>query len=338
MTLQKDRSVRSSTSQNTYVLYHKGCSDGICASWAAWRQFKEDAIYIPVEYGKPVPDMDLNPETQIFIVDFSYPLKTLIDLSQRCKQVQVIDHHRSAYDNFYKDLYQRSNFFNEDKLKKDPESTGCICYALGLEMPIFDLSKSGALLAWEYFHPDTDVPDIVKYVSDRDLWQFKYAATKAAMEGVYFSGAIDHYEYWDQLCDNPLAMEECIAQGNNILVYKSKTIEQSRKPGKYKIIEEDGSRICVFNCNNFIDETCEAFYLDPQLNVDYCIAYYFRDVGTVKLSLRAPVGTGIDLIPIAEYWGGGGHPTSCGAALDFTRSLEFLTWVNSGVKNTAECN
>ena len=43
---------------------------------------------------------------------------------------------------------------------------------------IHDNNKSGALLAWEYFHPGTDVPMLIQHIDDRDRWQFKLDGSK----------------------------------------------------------------------------------------------------------------------------------------------------------------
>ena len=35
---------------------------------------------------------------------------------------------------------------------------------------VFDMQKSGAMLAWDYFFPAQEAPEIVRYVQDRDIW------------------------------------------------------------------------------------------------------------------------------------------------------------------------
>ena len=38
---------------------------------------------------------------------------------------------------------------------------------------IFNMNKSGAVLAWEYFFPDEEVPLLFLYIQDRDIWTKK---------------------------------------------------------------------------------------------------------------------------------------------------------------------
>lgn len=125
-----------------HVLYHANCYDGFGAAFAAWKKFGDQAEYIPVSYGQDAPFI-LESEG-IFIIDFSYPINTLNNLSQ-IAPVVVLDHHKTA----------------EEALSPH----------VGKDNPkiIFDMNKSGALLAWEYFHPETPVPLLIKHISDRDL-------------------------------------------------------------------------------------------------------------------------------------------------------------------------
>ena len=109
-----------------YVLYHKNCMDGKGAAYAAWKKFGESAKYIEVNYGEPVPEM--TDASEIYILDFSYPKDVLYKMAETAKVV-VLDHHKTA--------------------QADLE---------GVEFAKFDMTKSGAVLAWEYFHPNSPTP------------------------------------------------------------------------------------------------------------------------------------------------------------------------------------
>jgi oligoribonuclease NrnB/cAMP/cGMP phosphodiesterase (DHH superfamily) len=75
----------------------------------------------------------------VYILDFSYDEETLRNLYKKV-EVVVLDHHKTAE----KDL-------------KD------------LSFAKFDMNKSGAMMAWEYFHPEKEVPLMIRYIQDRDL-------------------------------------------------------------------------------------------------------------------------------------------------------------------------
>jgi oligoribonuclease NrnB/cAMP/cGMP phosphodiesterase (DHH superfamily) len=61
----------------------------------------------------------------------------------------------------------------------------------------FDMNKSGARLAWEFFHPERALPAMVRYVEDRDIWAWQYpqsAGFLAALDMEPFS-----FERWAQI-------------------------------------------------------------------------------------------------------------------------------------------
>ncbi|MGH9333969.1 MAG: phosphohydrolase, partial [Vicinamibacteria bacterium] len=124
----------------TVVLYHAFCADGFGAAWAAWKRLGERAEYLPVQHGAPPPSIPK--ESDVYILDFSYPRAEIEEMKARVASLQVIDHHRTA----------------EEELR-------------GLEYAVFDNRKSAAVLSWEYFHPGEPVPELLRYVMDRDLWQ-----------------------------------------------------------------------------------------------------------------------------------------------------------------------
>jgi uncharacterized protein len=41
----------------------------------------------------------------------------------------------------------------------------------------FDMTKSGAMLSWEFFHPGKEPPKFIRYIQDRDLWKWELEYT-----------------------------------------------------------------------------------------------------------------------------------------------------------------
>lgn len=337
------------TDPKHFILYHGGgCTDGLAAAYAGWRKFREQSEAYPVKYGEALPDMPLTADSEIYVVDFSLNLKTLMALSQHCKKVQVIDHHQSAYDDFIYDaivqytyyahpLYQASCRY---LMKHCKAYYAHVCETLGICPPIFDMTKSGAYLTWEYFHPDLPVPEIIQYVSDRDLWQFKHEQTRAALEGVYFSGLKDNMAYWHRLVNDKHLLEECIEKGRSILKYRQTLIDGYKTGDRLRILAIDNLTVAIYNTSDFIDEIAEMLYTHPYLNIDYTLSYYIRQDGTAKISFRTQQYSihpllkklgftrGIDLVPIAKAWNGGGHRTSAGASLSYEQTLILLDLLN----------
>src|SRR5690606_18083449 len=117
---------------------------------------------IPVHYKEPLPkllvdyyeNLNTRNKAEVYILDFSYNKETLLHLSHFVKKIVVLDHHITA--------------------KEDLED---------LPFAFFDMDKSGAVLAWEYFRPGVPVPKLLLHVQDRDLWKFKLDNTAEILLG-----------------------------------------------------------------------------------------------------------------------------------------------------------
>lgn len=146
-----------------YVLYHANCYDGFGAAYAAWKKLGNSAKYKAVSYGEEFPREFLEElNSRVFILDFSYPKEDMFYWADFCELI-VLDHHKTAQKNF------------EGLRHPNIES-------------FFDMNKSGARLAWEYFHlslgqgesnyPDNCIPKLILHIEDRDLWKFELDGSK----------------------------------------------------------------------------------------------------------------------------------------------------------------
>ena len=122
------------------ILYHGGCPDGFGGAYAAWKKFGDAADYIPLKHGKPAPE-NLDGK-DLYFIDFCYPQLIMDQLAKLAKSITVLDHHEGV----------------RDVATKFPG--------------VFDINHSGATIAWNYFHPDTSTPMLLKYVEDGDLYRF----------------------------------------------------------------------------------------------------------------------------------------------------------------------
>lgn len=279
-----------------YVLYHASCLDGAGARLAAWLKFGDEARYKAVQYKQPLPS-DLNgsldnSNDEVYILDFSYPKDILEELKTRVKSLVVLDHHKTAMDDL-----------------KD------------LDYAIFDMNKSGATLAWNYFHADKPVPNLFRYIEDRDLWKFDLDHTREicsyAMMYMYdnriLNGLIDDVE--DINSDSYIKV---VSMGSSICLYEDKQIESSIK--KAKLTTYKGYKIALLNLTSLISQTGEALY--EQLPIDFSITYFITNDGKVVLSFRSKGD--MDVSVLAKELGGGGHKNACGAVVDFDFLKQLL--------------
>lgn len=259
----------------TYVLYHANCTDGFGAAWGAWNYHKENAIYIPVQHGNPVPEME--PESQIYILDFCYPFDVLKELASKQNIVVVIDHHKTSQESL-------------------PEIVppNLLCY--------FDMNQSGAMMSWKYWWPSSRcIPELVDYIQDRDLWQWKLPQSHEV------SAALSSYPMDFTLWNN-LQIDQLKTEGKSVLRH---TMQQaSALAGNAFPMEVGGYQVHVVNATNFISEVCELICLcypgEP-------FAASYKDLSDAKRvwSLRT-IHADFDVSKIAKRYGGGGHRAAAG--------------------------
>jgi oligoribonuclease NrnB/cAMP/cGMP phosphodiesterase (DHH superfamily) len=253
----------------TDVWYHANCADGFGAAWSAWKVLGDEANYEPVRHGDPKPEV--NSSMRLAIVDFAYPRDELLDIAEKVDTLIVLDHHRSA--------------------AKDLD---------GLEFARFDLNKSGARMAWEYWHPNDELPELLAFVEDRDLWRWELRESREvnlAITQTIF--AFDKWENFD--------VETLKAEGSVLLGYQQSII--ARSLSKHYMTELAGYQIPAVNSfvfqSDIGDELCKM-YPDAPFAAVWCQktadlqAWSLRSIGEFDVSV------------VAEKFGGGGHRNAAG--------------------------
>lgn len=266
----------------TLCIFHRGCADGFGAAWAVWKALGETVAFVPGVYGAPPPDVT---GRNVVLVDFSYKRPVMEALCRNAASVTVLDHHKTA-----------------------AEELGGL--AAPQENPIavivnIDMEKSGAVLAWEHFHPGQPIPRLLQHVQDRDLWHFALPGTREIIACV-FSHPFD-FARWDWLAAeierDPTAI---LAEGTAIERMHHKNVAELLRTST-RTMTIAGHRVPVANlpftlasdagnvlCRGTLDGAAPPF----------AGIYYDRPRGR-SFSLRS-VGD-FDVSAIAKRYGGGGH-------------------------------
>lgn len=274
-----------------FVLIHRGCQDGLGGKYAAWKKFGDAATYIPVSYGHPLPEIP--DHSEVYIIDFSYDKATLEALNARCSKVVVLDHHKSA----------------EAALRD-------------LDFAFFDMNRSGAVMAWNYFHPDDPVPEILKRVQDRDLWRWQYKDTEQVTSAMQLLG--DDMAEWDTYVNSEQwGISDLVSQGKIIQRYKDHVIDRVCRQYNVTFRAWNGLDIAIVNSSDLQDDV--SAYLYEKYPVDYVIIYSLNGEGRVRISLRSKDPTGADVSEIAKLYGGGGHKHSAGCTASSTIIKEWYS-------------
>ena len=256
------------------VIYHADCSDGFGAAYSAWKCLGKKAEYYPAKHGSAPPDVT---GKSVAILDFSYDNTTIKNMIEESDGLIVIDHHKSAMI----ELHDISNTH-------------------------FDMTKSGAILSWEFFHPGKEAPKFIQYIQDRDLWKWELEYSKE------FSAAFDmvpfEFEEFEKFEDSSV-FDDAVKRGSYILAYSKTVVKkvcEKAKPRKF-----NGMDVLVVNSSHWMSEI--GARLSP--NCDFAVIWYYdHEKRNIKVSLRSFHDL-IDVCEIAKSFGGGGHKRAAGFSL-----------------------
>jgi oligoribonuclease NrnB/cAMP/cGMP phosphodiesterase (DHH superfamily) len=282
----------------TVILYHKSCTDGNGARYAAWKKFGENAEYYACQYGHPLPDFERGPETEVYFLDYSTSRTDLEALGEVCKKVVICDHHTTA----------------QEALKG--------CNHPRVEV-VFDMDRSGAVIAWEYFHPNDPVPMLLQYVQDRDLWKFKLEATEAIHAGL---GTLKgKMVAWQKYAEDEMALSSLTAKGQ-ILLDRDKDYVSSQVPENVRVVPFLGYRAGFLNNGNLVSELGHAMYSDQTLSVDIGVCWFVTKDNQVILSMRSKQDEGPDVSAICKKINpsGGGHKHAGGTRVTLSDIRDIL--------------
>lgn len=279
--------------------YHAGCPDGFGAAWALWRAWGDHASYLPRGHDDSVRPGRHRGATVVF-ADIATDNETLRILGDETAKLIVLDHHVSALRRFEAD----------PGLAATLRARGHLVH--------FDLSHSGAVLAWMHFHPDVPPPDLLRYVEDQDLWRFRLPASQEVNAAI--AAHPRTFEAWDALAKEPI--EALAREGEPIVRANRMEIERTLR------------NVHTVRVGELRLEAVNAVHLRSQLGHELavraahgaaCGAVYRVQGSRVDVSLYS-IGE-LDVAQIAVGHGGGGHRNAAG----FTVPLRV--WLDRHVRD-----
>lgn len=269
-----------------FVCYHDNCPDGFTAAWAAWQMFKNRAEYIPL---RPDSIPERNIRNSIMYFTDICPRGNKIDLlKKRGNSVIVIDHHKSS----------------EAFLEK-------------ADAGVFDLSRSGAALAWKYFWPGKKMPFLVRYVEDGDLWKFSLPGTREILSRL--NAEERKFASWSAFARKleRFSQRRTIRkEGKLIRVYENGIIDSVTRDAIPVLC--NGHRAYAANSAVLHSEIGNALLHRKRVSV--AIIWSSGPEG-VRVSLRSDKT--VDVSMIAAEYGGGGHAAAAGFVIN---SLAKIPW------------
>ncbi|MEK7554462.1 MAG: DHHA1 domain-containing protein [Patescibacteria group bacterium] len=268
------------------VIYHADCPDGMSGGWAAWKKFGNRADYIAAHHQAPLPK-NLKGRT-IYIIDFSFPVPVMEKVVREAARVIAIDHHRMAEPS--------ANLADEKH---------------------FALNRSGAVLAWHYFHPKKQVPLFLRYVEDVDLWKFSLPNTKVV--SVLFELIPHEFKAWDRFVTNfehPHIRKRLIEKGKAMREYEEALMRRILT----RAVRVTWHRKTCYAVNSSIFASELGHELALMSSSRIGVVWHQFSQG-LRVSLRSEGN--VDVTRIARKYGGGGHRNAAGFLL---KKGENLPW------------
>jgi len=262
------------------VLFHGGCNDGFCAAWIYRRYVNPQSDFKAVQYNTEPPTTR---DRDVVILDFSYERPLLMEMYEQAQSLLVLDHHATA----------------EQELA-------------GLDYCIFAQGKSGARMTWEHFFDHRsqfsaeDVPWLVAYTEDRDLWKWELPDSKAVNAAL--TSYPRDFAIWDEIADKgPKIMA---AEGEAILRFQHRLIRPRVKHHGWTTISE--FRVPITNATFLTSEIGNAL-ADGH---PFSAVFFIRPDSKVVYNLRSRGEDAADVGSIARSYGGGGHKNAAAFTLE----------------------
>lgn len=271
---------------NPLCIYHGNCADGFTSAWVVKKFFDlhgELCSFHPGVYQTEPPDVT---DCDVFLVDFSYKRPVLEAMREKARSIVILDHHKTA----------------EADLRDLPGVT-----------TVFDMSRSGARITWDYFFEGKEPPKTLLHVEDRDLWRFALPKTREIQANI-FSYPYD-FDVWETL----------MRADPEALAVEGAAIERKHFKDVRELVEVVTRRMVIGGYNvpianlPYIHVSDAAHALAKGEPFAGC--YWDTPKGRT-FGLRS-TDDGIDVSEIAKQYGGGGHRNAAGFTVSYEAARAF---------------
>ena len=265
-------------------MFHGDCWDGFGGGYAAWKKFGDKAEYYPLTHGGDLPSGLKG--RQIYLIDFSFKEPVMNKLVED-NYVVALDHHITA----------------EKSTKLADEW-------------VYELKQSGAVIAWEYFHPGKKTPKLLRHIQDVDIWTWKLKNTAELMA---YMGLVDFdFKLWDKVAkdwEDAKKLKRYFEYGMYLLKYEDRMVKRLVASAQAATFE--GYKTLVVNSPVLHSETgMRLTKLMPPIAI-----VWSEKNGINRVSLRS--NGKADVAKLAAKYGGGGHKAAAGFAFPIGRKTPW---------------
>lgn len=314
----------SGRAQRSLVILHHSDMDGAFAGASVFRfapkiqealNFPSPKIVaMPVNYNAYKDEEILalvGDDCDVFVVDFCFPMELSRKIAEKAGFFVTLDHHKSS----------------ALEMGEEPWA-------------IFDMSASGARMAWEYFmtkNEEVVIPLAITLADNRDLWK-KTDGREDAFHEVGMLVRNDIYKReWDKMFRNEMYLKAL----QPFLDNDKETVRQIHNWGTPVVAKRDSNIAYICNDDSVMETTLaghpavlinygvdqsdalEYLYKQDKYKDKICATFSFKH-GHLNFSLRKNAELDIDLSEVAKAYGGGGHAAAAGFVTDIDRGMKIV--------------
>jgi len=265
------------------VIAHGNCPDGFGAAWSAWKMHKSNIeYYFAIHGSKEMPNVE---GKNVLMVDFAYnSFLVMNDLNRKANKMLLLDHHKSAKERL------------EGKIDCDY---------------VFDMERSGARMAWDFFYPESTAPDLILHIEDRDLWKWELENSREFLASL--NSYPQNFDTFDQVSNlSKKEIKDFISEGRAIMRMQKIMINQAVKHAAFgQLIMPDGLFCNCMISNNSSRELISDIGHDLAINAGVGLVWHYNHERDTNICSLRSDGT-VDVSSIATKFGGGGHHNAAG--------------------------
>lgn len=284
------------------ICFYHNDLDGRCAAHWVWRigGLWECRRFVPVNYRLSAAELlkQVEPNEQVFILDYSLPLEAMHELLWKTRNVIWIDHHISAIEKY--------------ELWSGPQIPGArvdsVAACVLTYLYLFVWTSHGSPPTVVQRAPTREewleVPKFTVLVGDRDAWRWEDVDTRYFCAGLEAHDTDPQSPTWFDAEEN---VPKYVAMGKVVEKFKSQMWRQLLADYAFEV-----------SLNGFKGLACNVGYgssslfevLDPEALKEYDFFVAFVWDGNqyeVSLYTNRSRPTPVNVAQLAEHFGGGGH-------------------------------
>lgn len=268
--------------------------DGRCAAfWVRDFAGMEGAEYIAMDYKNPFPMHTIEPDEDVYIVDYSISPECMDELLDITSSVIWIDHHKTA-------IEQYKNY-NQQAIKGIRFDGIAACLLTYTYFVTNQMIRDGRD-PWSTERIAQTAPPFAQLIGDRDVWAWKFGdRTRFFHAGMLAECTHPCSKIWEHAWEH---VDDIVAQGEIVERYRQQTDKEYVGSFGYFTSFEGHD---AFACNKGMASSQlfdNAGVIAPPLLITYV---WNKDQWTVSL-----YSTEVDVSEMAKKYGGGGHKGAAG--------------------------